>query len=118
MKVLIVLLCMVMLAGCSSIMSKTAGEAIKADAAIAKFMTDKTLSTNCRAGIADAALLAPDSNAAVRAAAGGVSTFADKGSQEYKDCYSKMAWIEFMIHGSKDLSDKVLTDLITMGIMK
>lgn len=118
MKVLIVLLVCVALCGCSSIMSKTAGEAIKADAAIAKFMTDKTLSTNCRAGIADAALLAPDSNAAVRAAAGGVSMFADKESQEYKDCYSRMAWIEFMVHGTKDLSDKIITELITMGIMK
>jgi uncharacterized protein YceK len=117
--VLIVLFCIVlMLGGCASIMGKTAGEAIKADAAIAKFMNDQTLSTNCRAGIADAALLAPDSNASVRAAAGGVSTFADKGSKDYKDCYSKMAWIEFMIHGSIDLSDKVLSQLITFGLVK
>lgn len=122
MKGIIVTIIILMVAmcqqGCSTLMSKTAGEAIKADAAIATFMKDQTLTTNCRAGIADAALLAPDSNAAVRAAAAGVSTFADKESQEYKDCYSKMAWIEFMVHGTIDLSDKVIRELITFGVMK
>ena len=116
--ILVIIVALAMCYGCANIMGKTAGEAIKADAAIAKFMTDKTLSTNCRAGIADAALLAPDSNAAVRAAAAGVSTFADKSSQEYKDCYAKMAWIEFMVHGTIDLSDKVIKELITFGVMK
>ena len=117
--VLISIFCLVlMLGGCASFMGKTAEEAIKADKAIAGFMNDKTLTTNCRAGIADAAILAPDSNASVRAAQNGVSKYADKDSQEYKDCYSRMAWISFVIHGSKDLSDKVITELITMGVMK
>ncbi len=90
---------------------------LKMEADVATFMKDNTLSNNCKAGIAAAAILAPDTDASVRIAAQAVSVYADKESQDYKDCFTKTAFFSFAVRGGIDEIGKISSQLITLGIL-
>lgn len=119
-KVLVVVIvASVMLMGCAGALVKSATkEVVKINEGIAAYVGDKTVSDDCWAGFADGLMLAPDTNAAVRIAAEGMSKFADKGSPDYKHCYISAARISFVVRGGEDITDRILTQLITLGIMK
>lgn len=99
------------IAGCGKI-------ALKAEEDVAKFMKDKTLSVDCRAGIAAASTLAPDTSADVRIAAEAVQKYANKDSEEYKQCFTKTAFASFAARGGIDEISKISQSLATLGIIK
>ncbi len=116
MKVLIVLLCVVMLAGCG-MTAKQIGKADKEIGLIVKGF-DKNISVDCRAGLASGLTIAPDTSAAIRGTVTALNSVADTNSAEYKKCYGLGAWTSFVIHGIDDVTDKILLELATAGIMK
>ncbi len=113
MKVVILLLAVVLLSGCSLAVK----QAKDIDTDLSAYLTDTSLSMNCRAGVADAFILAPDTSADVRIVATATSQFADKNSQEYKDCYAKSAWISFVGRGLASKGKKLLGTIATMGVL-
>lgn len=119
MKAIILLLAVAVLAmgGCGSIAKKV----VNIDQDISTIMKscepDKPqMSINCRAGLAQGFLIAPDSTAGVRASAEALKSVADPSSEAYKCCYGGAAWISFLIHGTDDLVDKSLTKIIGLGL--
>ena len=116
MKIFIVLLCMVMLAGCGV----TAKQIGKADIEIGKIVKgfDKNVSIDCRAGLAAGLTIAPDTTAAVRGTVTALQSVADQNSAEYKKCFGLGAWTSFVIHGVDDMTDKILLELATAGLIK
>lgn len=115
MKGIIVLIIIVMIAMCQQGCSKPV---LKMEADTAKFMADNTLSTDCKAGIAAAAILAPDTDAAVRIAAEAVGKYANKESDDYKICYSKTAFVSFAVRGGIDEVGKIAASIVSLGIIK
>ncbi len=112
MKVLTIAVCVLIaisFAGCSK-------PVLKLEADVAKFMKDKTLSIDCKAGIAAASILAPDTNASVRIAAEAVGKYANKESDDYKTCYSKAAFVSFAIRGGADEVGKIAREIVTLGV--
>ena len=91
-------------------------QAHEIDVDLATYLKDNTISIDCRGGIADAFILAPDTTADIRIAAEAVSKFAVKDSPDYKDCYSKAAWLSFMSRGIVSKGKKLLGTIATMGI--
>lgn len=108
--VAIICLCIV-LVGCGKI-------ALKAEQDVADFMKDKTLSTDCKGGIAAASILAPDTSADVRIAAEAVQKYANKDSEEYKACFTKTAFASFAARGGIDEISKIAQSLATLGLIK
>ena len=115
-KVLLVIVCVVMLAGCGV----TAKQIGKADVEIGKIVQgfDKNISVDCRAGLAKGLTLAPDTSASIRITVNALESIANKDSEDFKKCYGLGAWTSFVIHGVDDITDKILVELATMGIMK
>jgi hypothetical protein len=107
---LVILLTVVMVSGC-------AHNVLKLEADVSAFMKDNTLSPNCKAGIAEAATLAPDTTAQVRIAAQAVGKYANKDSQEFKDCYTKTAFASFVMRGGVDEISKITTSIIGLGLI-
>jgi hypothetical protein len=112
-KAVILLLAAVVLSGCSLAIN----QAREMDAELAGYLSDDTLSRNCRAGVADALILAPDTSADIRLASQGVSRYADKESDEYKECYSKAAWVSFVGRGIASKGKKFIGTYILPGMM-
>ena len=90
----------------------------KIDVSLEQILTDSKLSLDCKAGLANGFIIAPDSTAGTRAAAAALDSVATKGSDDYKKCFGQAAWIAFLIHGGKDLSDRILSQLATLGVVK
>ncbi len=116
MKLLIILLCAVMLAGCGV----TAKQIGKADVEIGKIVKnfDKNVSVDCRAGLASGLTIAPDTNAAIRGTVTALNSVADQNSADYKKCFGLGAWTSFVVHGIDDVTDKILLELATAGLLK
>ena len=101
---------------CASI----AGKVGKIDASIGTLLnnSDKNISIDCRAGLATGITIAPDTTASVRATVQALQSVANKDSEDYKKCFALGAWTSFLVHGTKDLSDKILSQLMTFGVLK
>jgi hypothetical protein len=95
----------------------TARELQKVDASLNTLLTESKLSLDCKAGIANGFIIAPNSNASVRGTAAALKSVANPESPDYKQCYGQAVWISFLIHGAKDLSDKIIGKLVTLGVM-
>ena len=113
MKVVVLLLAIVMLGGCSIAIK----QAKETDKELAGYMNDESLPLDCRGGIADAFILAPDTSADIRLAAQGVSKYADKESQEYKNCFSKASWVSFVGRGVASKGKKFIGTYIIPGVL-
>jgi len=116
MKVLIVLLVCVALCGCG-ITAKQIGKADKEIAQIVKGF-DKNISVDCRAGLASGFTIAPDTSAAIRGTVTALNSVADQNSADYKKCFGLGAWTSFVVHGIDDVTDKILLELATAGLLK
>lgn len=116
MKVLLVLMVCIALCGCGV----TAKQIGKVDVEIGKIVQgfDKNVSLDCRAGLAAGLTIAPDTTAAVRGTVAALQSVADQNSAEYKKCFGLGAWTSFVIHGVDDITDKILMELATLGVLK
>lgn len=94
-----------------------ASNVIKLEKDVAMFMKDDTLSTDCKAGIAAASILAPDTTASVRIVAEAMQQYADKKSHEYQDCFVKTAFFSFAIRGGIDEIGKIAREIMTLGVL-
>ena len=110
---LILLLAVFVIGGCSLAVK----QAHDIDVDLSTYFKDTSLSLNCRAGVADAFILAPDTSADIRIAAQAVSQFADKEHVDYIDCYTKAAWISFLSKGVASKGKKLLGTIATMGVL-
>ncbi len=115
--VLITLFCIVLMLGGCGITAKQIG---KADREIAQIVQgfDKNISVDCRAGLAAGLTIAPDTSAAIRGTVTALNSVADTNSADYKKCFGLGAWTSFVIHGVDDITDKILLELATMGLLK
>ena len=113
MKAVILLLVVVLLSGCSLAIK----QAREMDADLAEYLKDDSLSLNCRGGIADAMILAPDTSADIRIAATGVSKFADQKHVDYIECYSRAAWISFLTRGVASKVKKFIGTYSIPGVL-
>jgi hypothetical protein len=114
-KLLIVVIGLLLLStfGCSLAIK----QAREMDKDLAAYIEDDSLSLNCRAGIADALILAPDTSADIRIAAQGVSKFADQNNPDYIECYSRAAWISFLSRGIASKGKKFIGTYIVPGVL-
>jgi len=107
----------IVLCSCGSVSKK----AVEIDQDISVVMKScepdkEQMSINCRAGLAQGFLLAPDTTAAVRASVEALKSVSDPSSEAYKCCYGGAAWISFLLHGTDDLVDKSITKIIGLGL--
>ena len=118
MKIVAILLLAVLILhsaiGCTHLAVKQAKEI---DEDISSYFTNELLSMNCRAGIADAFILAPDTSADIRIAAQAVGQFADKKHPDYIECYSKAAWVSFMSRGVASKGKKLIGEIFSIGTL-
>jgi hypothetical protein len=110
---LILLLAALVIPGCSLAVK----QAHDIDLDLSAYLKDNALTRDCRAGIADAFILAPDTSADIRIAAQATSQYADKTTEDYKDCFSKGAWISFVARGVASKGKKLLGTIATMGVL-
>jgi hypothetical protein len=110
-----ILLCLMMfcLCGCSLAVK----EISKVDQSLYDLMTSSKLTLDCKAGIANGFIIAPDSNAAVRSTAVALQGVANKESPDYRNCFGQAVWISFLIHGSKDLGNKIIEEIAKIPVM-
>lgn len=116
-SIVVVMAAITLLAGCGA----SVREIMKIDASMSEITKAcepkaERMSVNCRAGIAQAFLIAPDTTASVRASAEALKGVADTSSAEYKCCYGVGAWISFTLHGIDDLGDKALAKITGLGV--
>ncbi len=91
----------------------------RADVAIGQITSnfEKNVSLDCRAGLAAGLTIAPDTSAGVRATVQALGQVANKDSSEYKKCYGLGAWTSFVIHGVDDMTDKLIQQIISTGLL-
>jgi hypothetical protein len=106
MRFTLVLILGIMLVGCTSVM--------KYDAKMALMLNqmDKNMSTNCRAGFAHGITAASNKDAQLIMALSSLLRYADINDEDFKDCYSKGAYITFAAHGAGDIVAKFVKDII------
>mgnify|MGYP000963607887 CR=1 FL=1 len=112
MKLLIALIVVGTLAGCTTAMKvdNKIGETLK--------QMDKNMTTDCRAGFAEGLTSGSNLDTALKASLAAIVLYANKDSEEYKRCFTDGAWVSFSVHGSGDLIKKAVTEIGTIGVVK
>ncbi len=113
-KIVVVLLFVTLtLSGCGVVVDT----AKKVDTNMASYLGVEKLSLNCKAGIAQADQdISPDSAPGTRIAA--LIKYADKESQDYKDCYSGIAWLSYIGKKTESAVSNWITKLTELGILE
>ena len=114
-KILIVLLAVVLLAGCS-VVSKSVKEMDQELMTIVK--NEDQLSGNCMAGLLTGLTVASDKSTKLTLAIVALDGVADKASTDYKECYIKgvkAATLSILVH---DKVEDVISKISTLGLLK
>lgn len=94
-RIILVLMLIVILplflSGCSAVVD----QAKQVDASMAGYLGKEKLSLDCKAGIAQARLDTASETAPVRRIEA-LQKYANKESQDFKDCYSGIAWLGYV----------------------
>lgn len=112
MKCFIIVLLALALCSCSSIISTVQ----KNDADIAKYLGVTEFTNDCKAGIVQADVDVSDDPVLIRKASA-VTQYADKESEDYKLCYSKIAWLYWSGAKAEGAIRTWVKKLVELGVL-
>lgn len=100
------------LGGCSAVVD----QAKQVDASMAGYLGKEKLSLDCRAGIAQADLdMAADTAPLKKIEA--LQKYADKDSQDYRDCYAGTAWLYYVGAKAEGAVKSWIKKLTELGVL-
>lgn len=116
-KILVLLIAIVMLSGCSSFISK---QIKNIDADVATMADSVWQQKDCRAGLAKSLVEVRSASLEVKSSVDKLIEASNQDSEEFKKCYYLGNWFNALEFAAKDVKDRLLPDLLDLisGVVK